>query len=162
MTIEVLNPSRGEKMSPMKSTALTLVLLGATAAAWANPPARVGLWEVAGRVGVGPRPGGVPQKVCITEESKKRGSESVQTSNGCTSKTIWTGNRGVFDMTCANGRTGHGEFVYANAQQYQGFIEFNDGKKPPTVRRTDITGHWLSADCGDTKPMMPPEGAKKP
>lgn len=147
----------------MNRTCAMLVAIGlccTAIVAWANPPARVGLWEVSGKTGDGPRRFGEPQKVCITEETKKRGSAPNQKSNGCTSSTQWSGDKGVFEMTCENGRTGRGEFVYSGSEKYQGFIEFNDGKKPPAIRRTDIVGRWISADCGNVKPNLPPEAGK--
>ena len=147
----------------MNLTRTMLVAIGlscTTIAGWANPPARVGLWEISGKTGDGPRPFGAPQKVCITDETKKRGSAPNQKSNGCTSNTKWSGEKGVFEMTCENGRTGRGEFVYSSAEKYQGFIEFNDGMKPPTIRRTDIIGHWVSADCGNIKPILPAAAGK--
>ncbi|HPU50669.1 MAG TPA: DUF3617 family protein [Burkholderiaceae bacterium] len=105
---------------------------------------------------------GGAMRVCHSADSlKQRGP--VNDEPGCTTRTQWAASGGTFEMNCKDGRTGKGEFSMTGGDTYRSSFEMNDPKRPGKPFRMEQTGRWVSADCGNLKPVgaNPPSGPGK-
>jgi hypothetical protein len=95
---------------------------------------------------------GGAMRVCHSADSlKQRGPVSEEP--GCTTRTQWAASGGTFEMTCKDGRKGRGEFSLIGSDAYRSSFEMTDPKMPSKPFKMEQTGRWVSADCGNLKPV---------
>lgn len=117
----------------------------------AMPPAQRAQFEqMMSQKGVAMGPGGAVRH-CRSAESMRQ-SGPMQAETGCTVTPQFRADGGSFEMRCQDGRTGRGEFRMQSPEQYQGWIEGSDPRRPGQAFRMEHSGRWLSADCGNLKP----------
>lgn len=94
-------------------------------------------------------------RICHTAQTLQRDG-LAKTESGCEVKHGTRGAVSVFDMTCKNGRSGHGEFT-VTPDSIKGVYEGTDPARPGKMR-VEQSGRWLGADCGSIKPLAMPAG----
>lgn len=106
--------------------------------------------------GIGFGQDGTTFKVCLTKEQIERG-ELAQTDEDCTQTVVeQSKNRYKFNFKCDSqpSVSGSGELHLINSKMYTGtaiHTTYTDGKKD--VVTVTQSGKWLSADCGNIKPI---------
>jgi len=96
-------------------------------------------------------------KVCMTKETMDSGKWQALAANvGCTTDyNTATANGWKFRSTCPSLKTeSEGEVVFSNAENYTSKITTKStlmGKE--SVNTRVMASHWLSASCGDVKPI---------
>jgi len=112
------------------------------------------------QMGKGPA-GGMSTRICLTKEMIERNEVAQQRSDCKTTTHSKTANGVKMAFTCANPKSsGEGQITYTSPEAYSMKMVVNtevDGRMEKV--NMDTTGKWLSADCGNLKPMVPP--AKK-
>ena len=102
---------------------------------------------------------GTSLKVCISKEQAARAAEPSMNGD-CTNKDVQrTATSVKFKFECTKPRpsSGEGEWTFTSDKAYTGKIATTTevaGK--PQQMTMDMTGKWLSADCGDIKPRAMP------
>jgi hypothetical protein len=169
----------------LKRTLLTGILLALPMASWAADTFDIkpGLWEQtmstemsgmpqltpeqlaklppAARAAMAGMAGGVQSfttKVCHTKESLADARSYGRQDNSCTSKvTSMSATRIEVHTECTGRMKGTGDFVLdrvdAEHTKMTGTLK-GEGDRPVNTKMS-ITGKWLSADCGDVKPLTP-------
>ena len=94
---------------------------------------------------------GGAMRVCHSADSLKQ-KGPVNEEPGCTTRTQWAASGGSFEMNCADGRKGKGEFTLIGSDAYRSSFEMTDPKMPGKPFKMEQTGRWISADCGNLKP----------
>lgn len=89
-------------------------------------------------------------KICHTAQTLQRDGLG-KAEPGCDVRHSTRGALTIMDMTCKNGRTGHGEFT-VTPDSVKGFFEGSDPSHPGKMRM-EQSGRWLGADCGAVKPL---------
>ncbi|MDB5862825.1 MAG: hypothetical protein JWO70_631 [Betaproteobacteria bacterium] len=105
--------------------------------------------------------GGSTMKVCMTREMVERNEMPARQGDCKTTKQERKGNTVKMAYVCTNPpSSGEGEYTTASPEAYtmKMIIKSAAGGKPETINM-DGSGKWISADCGNVKPMVPP--AKK-
>lgn len=116
------------------------------------PPAqRAQVQAMMNNMGVGITPAGAT-RVCVSPEMAKNPVAAAM-PEGCEGKSRASGRRVSFEYACADGSKGRGEFDYPDDLSYSGWTE---GTAKGRMMRIEHAGRWLSADCGDLKPMKRP------
>lgn len=92
-------------------------------------------------------------RVCVTPEMVKRGPEAPSPREGCDQKLTWHGRVGKFEMVCKDGSTGRGEIDYKTDTAYDGWMQFDNPKRPQESMRMTMRGTWIAKDCGSVKPV---------
>jgi len=103
-------------------------------------------------------------KTCLTKELFESGAwQKVASDTGCTtnfsmqSATTWK-----WHSSCTTIKSeSDGETVFTNAESYKTKVTTTStvmGKTKTSTRM--LQGKWLGADCGDVKPLTPPEVRK--
>ena len=106
-------------------------------------------------------PGGRTMQMCMTKEMVERNEMPSQRGDCKTTQQTRSGNTMKWSFTCANPpSTGEGHYTFASSEAYTMKMTVNStvNGKPETMNM-DGSGKWLSADCGNVKPVRPP-GAK--
>ena len=106
--------------------------------------------------------GGMSMKTCMTKEMIARNELPAQQGDCRTTKQEKSGNTLKCAMACSNPpSTTEGQVVFTSPEAYtmKMAVRSQAGGKSETLN-LDSTGKWLSADCGNIKPMAP-GGAKK-
>ncbi len=104
--------------------------------------------------------GGMVMKVCITKEMAER-DQPLQTGHndsGCQMKDFnRSGNGYTVDIVCDNANlkgTGTAKGTFAGAESFTSTYDFKGtAHGQPVNQHHDTSGKWLSADCGDVKPV---------
>lgn len=99
-------------------------------------------------------------KACLTRESLNSGAwAQVASEAGCTTNySQRTGSAWKWHSSCPGLKTeSDGEMVFTGAEGYRTTMRTTRtvGANATTTTRI-ISGKWLSADCGDIKPLTPP------
>lgn len=102
--------------------------------------------------------GGMAMQVCMTQEMVSRDEVPVQ--EGCkTTRGQRSGKTQKFAFTCTNPpSSGEGEVTYEGPQAYSSRMTVrasHGGQVQATTMET--RGKWLSADCGNVKPVAMPK-----
>lgn len=113
--------------------------------------------------------GAIAQKVCITKEMSEQNGKAPMQNNpgGCQQKSSKRqGNTHTMEMTCNSPNlkgTGTVKATYSE-KSLESTFDFNGiANRRPSVQHVETTGKWISADCGDVKPIKaPPNGATSP
>lgn len=108
--------------------------------------------------------GGMAVKVCISPEMAARDQMPQQTEGDCTT-TITSRMPGSMKMSfvCTNPPSkGEGTYTFPNDRSYTMSMTFSSERKGKTHTETlNGGGKWLSADCGNIKPMELPKPSGK-
>ena len=91
---------------------------------------------------------GLVDKVCVSSESLALVGMPATVRRDCEYKTRWTKSTAVLQTFC-NGVVTSGEINYPNDETYLGWIL---PSAPWGMGRIEISGRWISADCGAIKP----------
>ena len=104
--------------------------------------------------------GAVKSNACITPEmaSKKIMPSSFQEQAGCTvNKATQNGNSYRVEFVCKNPQldgSGVAEGTFINTENFTGQTVFNGTVQgSPIKEQANMSGKWLGANCGDTKPL---------
>ncbi len=108
--------------------------------------------------------GGAPNamRICVTKEQAARGFNPEQNSRDhCTRSNVNTSGHVVsFDFACKSENssvTGHGTFTDMGDSAFAAHTVADTVTPKRTMHLdSDIQGHFVSADCGDVKPVTPP------
>ena len=102
--------------------------------------------------------GAATSNVCVTQKmaDEKIPPGFYQNKSGCTGKNAThVGNKYTWDFVCDNPRlkgNGTAEAVFTNPESFTGRTEFEGvAQGAPVKERADISGRWMSADCGTVK-----------
>jgi hypothetical protein len=102
---------------------------------------------------------GTTVHACISKEQAARPPEPHMTGNCTTSDLQRTSSSMKFKFTCTQPRpySGEGEWTFTSDKAYVGHMTSTGelGGKPQQMS-IDMTGKWLSSDCGDIKPFVMP------
>jgi len=107
--------------------------------------------------------GGMAMKVCITPEMAARNDMPTQTEGDCTTTvTSRSGNTMKMKFTCAKPpSSGEGTYTFMGDTAYSmKMVMTSQHQGKPQNMTMEGQGKWLSADCGNVKPMQG-SGAKK-
>ncbi|WP_296951877.1 DUF3617 family protein [uncultured Massilia sp.] len=98
-------------------------------------------------------------KICMTKEMAARKEFPVQQGD-CTQKyTPQAGGKGQVAFSCTKPRiSGNGEITMIDDKNYRANMRVTNAEQGSQVVDTNVTGRWLSADCGGLKPMTAPAG----
>lgn len=120
------------------------------------PPAQRKMMEdMMAKQGVGIGPKGNTVKLCLSKEEAERDSPPPA-QDGCTQKSQRSGNVWQVSFQCKGPppSSGEGQVTLQNPGAYAGNFTIrtvNDGK--PEQLQMSQTGKWLSADCGNLRPV---------
>lgn len=105
--------------------------------------------------------GAAKSNTCITPEmaSRKVAPDSFQTPAGCVVKSVTrNGNSYHADYVCDNSQikgSGTADGTFTSAESFTGRTIFNGAVQGTPINETaDITGKWVSSNCGETKPLQ--------
>jgi hypothetical protein len=104
--------------------------------------------------------GGIVQKVCITRQMAERDGtpQMLQSESGCESKNFNTsGNSYSGDIVCTGpDLKGEGEVkgAFSGNESFSSTYDFKGtAGGQPVNQHQETSGKWLSADCGNVKPV---------
>ena len=99
-------------------------------------------------------------RVCITREQVERGFRPEDNGRCTRTNVITSGSTTQFDFACKSEHgsvTGHGTFTAQGDTAFTvSTVADNVSPKATMHIQSDIAGKFVSADCGDVKPMTPP------
>jgi len=99
--------------------------------------------------------GGMATRICVSKEMAAR-NEAPAASGDCKQETLSrSGNTTKFKFSCSNPpSSGEGEVTIHSAESYTTRMKVTTQHKgKPETMTMDSQGKWLSADCGNLKPM---------
>ena len=102
--------------------------------------------------------GGMTMQMCMTKEMADRNDVPMQ--DGCTmTKQQRTGTTMKLAFNCTRPpSSGEGEFTFMGDQAYKSHMVVRTmAQGKPETMEMDGAGKWLSADCGNIKPITPPK-----
>lgn len=100
-------------------------------------------------------PGGMTAKICLTKEQVERNEMPAQKGDCKNTKQQRSGNTMKFAYTCTNPpSTGEGQVTYVSSEAYTMTMAIKSAGRPEM--NMEASGKWLSAQCGDVKPVQPP------
>ena len=126
------------------------------------PPAQLAEMKKRGITMPEMKNGAAIQKVCITKEMAERQTKYASQSNpaGCKeSNMVKSGNAYSMELVCDSPMLkGTGTIKGSlNGDTLMSTYDFKGtSHNRPINHHTETTGKWLSADCGDIKPIVPP------
>lgn len=104
------------------------------------------------------RNGAATSNVCVTQKmaDEKIPPSFYQNKSGCTAQNAThTGNKYTWDFVCTNPKlqgNGTAEAMFTNPERFSGRTEFEGvAQGAPVKEHADISGRWMSADCGAVK-----------
>lgn len=104
--------------------------------------------------------GGMSMKMCITKEMAERNEIPQQQQGDCkTTQSPRTGNTMKISYVCTQPpSTGEGVMTFNGDTAYTMKMNTTSTVKGKPEKMTmDASGKWLSADCGNIKPISPPK-----
>lgn len=119
------------------------------------PEQRKMMEDMMARQGVGIGPKGNTVKLCMTKEDVERDSPP-QAQDGCTQTSQRSGNVWQVSFQCKGPppSSGEGQVTLQTPGAYSGNFTIRTADKGrPEQYRMSQTGKWLSADCGNIRPM---------
>ncbi|MEZ0307629.1 MAG: DUF3617 domain-containing protein [Ramlibacter sp.] len=111
------------------------------------------------KLGAGGPGSGMSAKICLTKEMVERNEVPAQQGDCKTTQHARTGNTMKMSFVCTNPPSnGEGQvtFVGPDAYNMKMLVNTTVQGKPEKINM-DGTGKWLSADCGNIKPMEMPK-----
>ena len=105
-------------------------------------------------------PGGMLAKMCLTKDMVARSQMPVQTQGDCASTTSdKTSTSMKFRFTCISPpSSGEGQYTFMGDSAYTMKMKINTPQQgKPVITTMDASGKWLSADCGNIKPIVIPK-----
>lgn len=105
--------------------------------------------------------GGMTVKVCITPEMASRQQLPTQTEGDCTTNIVSSSPKVMkLNFSCKNpASSGEGTYTFDSDKAYTMNMLINTAQSGKMQRMTmNAKGRWLSADCGDIKPIALPKG----
>jgi hypothetical protein len=103
---------------------------------------------------------GTTAKVCVTKEEAARAFEPKMPGD-CVRKDVQrSGNTMKFKYECTKPRpsSGEGEMTFASDKAYSGkTLVMTEVAGKPQQMTMEMSGKWLSSDCGDVKPRSMPQ-----
>jgi hypothetical protein len=101
---------------------------------------------------------GMSVKQCMTKEMVERNEMPAQQGDCRTTKQQRSGNVMKFSVACTNPpSTGEGQVTFVSPEAYTMKMAVNSGAGGRSdMMNMEISGKWLSADCGSVKPVAPP------
>ncbi len=102
---------------------------------------------------------GLSVRTCLSKEQAERGEPPEDDKRQCKRESLTRSGATIkFKVSCSNPpSTGEGEFTMTSDKAYSGKMTMNSqvsGK--PTTMEMQQTGKWVSADCGNLKPLGKP------
>ena len=104
--------------------------------------------------------GEASSQVCVSKETANADDIPVfyQAELGCSTKNATrNGNRYRFDFVCSSSElkgNGTAEGTFTTPQSFSGRSQFKGvAQGIPVHEQADLSGRWVSADCGAVKPM---------
>jgi hypothetical protein len=102
---------------------------------------------------------GISVRTCMSKEQAERGEPPEDDKRQCKRESFSrSGSTIKFKVVCSNPpSTGEGEFTMNGDKSYSGKMTMSsqvNGK--PTAMEMQQSGKWLSADCGELKPIGKP------
>ncbi len=126
------------------------------------PEQRQQMEAMMARQGVQMAPGSKGVRMCMTREMVERNDVSGQQGDCRTTQQRRSGNTLKVAFACTNPPSrGESEVTMKGAEAYTVKTTTTstvDGK--PETMTMEAAGKWLSADCGNVKPVVPPAGRK--
>ncbi|WP_332774558.1 DUF3617 domain-containing protein [Polaromonas sp.] len=104
--------------------------------------------------------GGMSVKMCMTKEMAERNEMPAQQQGDCkTTHSPRSGNTMKFAYTCAQPpSSGEGQITYVSDTAYtMKMVTTTTVKGKAEKMNMDASGKWLSADCGNVKPIASPK-----
>jgi hypothetical protein len=128
-----------------------------------SPEQRKQMQDMMGKQGMSMGPatgGGMSMKMCITKEMAERNEMPQQQQGDCkTTQSPRSGNTMKISYTCTQPpSSGEGVMTFNGDTAYT--MKMNTTttvKGKPEKMTMDASGKWLSADCGNIKPITPPK-----
>ena len=128
-----------------------------------SPEQRAAVEKMMASRGLGMAPGAAPNvvRICYTKEQLARGFTPGRDTQ-CTRKNVSTsGNVTKYDFACTTAQNhstvGHGAITTMGDSAFEFTSESDTTSAKGTMHMSnDITGKFVSSDCGDVKPMEPP------
>ena len=115
---------------------------------------------MAGRGGVGMGGSGNAMRVCVTKEQIARGFRPEEKGHCSRSNVSTSGNVTKFDFACQSERggiTGHGVYTELSDSAFTVSTAADMTSPKMTMHiQNDMTGKFISSDCGDVKPIETP------
>jgi hypothetical protein len=102
-------------------------------------------------------PGAMTSRMCMSKEMAERNEMPMQHGDCKTTKQERKGNTMTFAFACTNPTSsGEGVYTFMSPEAYAFKMTMNTSVhgKPETMAM-DGSGKWLSADCGNLKPIKP-------
>ncbi len=126
------------------------------------PEQRAAIEKMMASHGVGTAPGGSPNvvRVCITKEQIARGFTPDRDKHCQRMNVSNSGNVTTFDFVCNSDNrnvTGHGTFTAVSDTAFAvSTVADTSSQKSAMHVQSDISGKFVSSNCGDVKPMETP------
>lgn len=100
--------------------------------------------------------GGMASRVCISKEMAARNEPPAQQGNCKNEQFQKSGNTTRFKFSCTQPQSsGEGEYTLHSPESYSMKMKaVTQHKGKPENMSMDATGKWLSADCGNLKPVQ--------
>lgn len=129
------------------------------------PEQRKMMADMMAKQGISMGSGGAPaaMKMCISKEMAERNEVAAHQQGDCTHTTSpRTGNTMKFSFVCTKPpSSGEGQVTFTGSDAYSMKMDMTStAKGKPEKMSMDATGKFLSADCGNIKPMSLPNGKK--
>lgn len=102
---------------------------------------------------------GMSVRTCMSKEQAERGEPPDDDKRQCKRESLSRSGSSIkFKVVCSNPpSTGEGEFTLTSDKSYSGKMTMTaQVKGKPTTMEMQHSGKWLSADCGDIKPIGKP------
>ena len=103
---------------------------------------------------------GSSAKYCVSKEQAARPAEPRLSGTDCTRHDVArSGNTVKFKFECSQPQPvqGDGEMTFSGDKAYRGrSTVVTHVRGQPQQMAMEMSGQWLSADCGDIKPFAPP------
>jgi len=126
------------------------------------PEQRAAMEKMMASHGMGTTPGGAPNvmRVCITKEQIDRGFTPDRDQHCSRMNMNTSGNVTAFDFVCNSEQhkvSGHGTFTTMGDTAFAvSTVADTASQKTAMHVQSDISGKFVSANCGDVKPMETP------
>ena len=102
---------------------------------------------------------GTSAKFCLSKEQAAKGAEPYLSRDCSRQELTRSGNTMKYKFECTRPQPmkGEGELTFVSDKAYRGkSVVTSQVNGQPQQMNMEMTGQWLSADCGDVKPMAMP------
>ena len=110
-------------------------------------------------VAMGSSPGAMSAKVCLTKDMVERNEVATQQGDCQSTNSSRTGNTMKFSFVCSKPpSSGEGQVTFVSSEAYTMKMAITSTVKgKPEKMNMDATGKFLSAECGNIKPIVIPK-----